>query len=254
MKAILAVCAATLAFLPIRSSAAEPGADEAKQTERRQIRDAAKQLVSKWEDERWYTMHNKGERAPGWLRLNVKEQDGLIVLDDELFINQSGQESRHVQTLKCQPDEYLTPVSIYVEARRSQKPWVIEGDIKERRLTARRISSVAREKDAVRLQPNFTTDFAVMHLVTMLPQTKGYELSVLQMFEKPSIEESVLKFDREEAVTIDGAAVRARRYTLSNANTSDRVYWVDDRDRLVKIQVYGRIELFLTDEKRARNI
>jgi pectate lyase len=254
MKPILAIFAAAVALLASGIAAAKPAADDDQQTERRQIREAAKQLAGKWGGERWYTLHNKGARAPGWLRLNVTEKGGLLVLDDELYMNQGGQEARHLQTLKCQPDEYLTPVSIYVEAKRSQKPWVIEGEIKERRLIPRRISSVAKEGDAIRLQPNFTTDFAVMHLVTMMPQTKGYALSVLQMFEKPSVEESVLKFDGEETVSLDSGTVKARRYTLSNASTSDRVYWVDDIGRLVKIQVYGRVELFLSDEKRARNI
>jgi pectate lyase len=254
MKPLTAVLAAAIELLPFGFSTAQPAPDEDKRAERLHVREAAKRLAGKWGGERWYTLHNKGERAPGWLRLKVEEKDGLIVLDDELFLTPDGSEARHVQTLKCQPDEYLTPVSIYVEAKRSQKPWVIEGDVKERRLIPRRISSVAREGEAARLQPNFTTDFAVMHLVTMMPKTKGYELSVLQMFEKPSIEESVLKFDREETVALEGGTVKARRYTLSNANTSDRVYWVDDSDRLVKIQVYGRIELFLADEKRARNI
>jgi pectate lyase len=254
MKPVLAAFVAAFALLPLGLFAAEPGADEAKQTERRQVREAAKQLVSKWGGERWYTLHNKGARAPGWLRLSAKEKDGLIVLEDELFMTQGGSEARHLQTLQCQSDEYLTPVSIYVEAVRSQKPWVIEGEIKERRLIPRRISSVAREGDAVRLQPNFTTDFAVMHLVTLMPKTKGYELSVLQMFEKPGIEESILKFDGEEPVSLEGGTVNARRYTLSNTNTSDRVYWVDDSDRLVKIQVYSRVEFSLTDEKRAKNL
>ena len=254
MKPRIVVFVSAVAFVSFGLSAAEPVTEGEKAAERLRVREAATQLVAKWGGERWYTMHNQGTRAPGWLRLNVKETNGLIVLDDELFLIQNGQEARHVQTLICQPDEYLTPVSVYVEAKRSKKPWIIDADVKEGRLIPRRISSVAREKEAERLPRNFTTDFAAMHLVTIMPQTKGYELAVLQMFEKPSLEDSILKFDREETIVVGRGTIKARRCTLSNSNTSDRVYWVDDSGRLVKIQVYGRIELFLTDEKSARDI
>ena len=128
---IIALLLAALALPRFGLSAAESEADEARQAERRQIREAAEQLVNKWDGERWYALHNKGARAPGWLRLNVKEKDGFIILDDELFISQAGQEARHLQALQCRADEYLTPVSISIEALRPQKPWVIGGEIKD---------------------------------------------------------------------------------------------------------------------------
>lgn len=51
-----------------------------------------------------------------------------------------------------------------------------------------------------------------------------HKLSVLPMFEKPSIEQSLPKFDREETVALEGETVKARRCTLSNASTSIEEY------------------------------
>jgi len=123
MKPIMAIVGKVMVLLaPGLLSAAELVTEQDKNVERLQVRQAAKQLVANWGGERWYTMHNKGTRAPGWLRLSASEKDGLVVLEDELFVTQDGAEARHLQTLKCKPDEYLTLVSIYVEAKRSTKP------------------------------------------------------------------------------------------------------------------------------------
>ena len=217
--------------------------------ERLETRSAARRLPGSW-GERWYAMRNRGQKV-GWLRLKTEEVGGTIFMTDELFYSHEGQEGRTLHTMKSRPDEYLTPTSLYTEAKRLAKPWVIEGEIRDGSLIPRRLSRVAEEGQTARLAPNFTTEFSVMRLAAMVPKTAGYAVSILELLEKPAIHDAVLKFQGEEDVPLDGETVKASRYTLSNAHTQDRDYWVDATGRLVKVRVMGRIDLVLTDEARA---
>jgi pectate lyase len=218
--------------------------------ERLQVRAAVQQLAAKW-GERWYSSRNRGLKV-GWLRLKVEEKDGLIVMSDELFFTSNGQESRTLHTIKGRADEYLSPVSLSIETQRPEKPWVIEGEVRGGILRVK--PTRPGEEGVARLKPNFTTEFAVMRLATLVPKTKGYEISLLEMWEKPAIQDAVLKFDQEESIDLEGESVKASRFTLSNPHSADRTYWVDGTGRLVKMRVYGRIEFVLTDEKGAKDI
>jgi pectate lyase len=230
----------------------ERDAAEQIQMERLHVRSAAQRLAAQW-GERWYSMRNRGTKV-GWLRLKVDAKNGTIVMFDELFFTHNGQESRTLHTVTCRADEYLSPVTLSLEARRPEKPWLIEGDIRGGRLVVRRTIPEAADKGEVRLNPNFTTEFAVMRLATIVPKTAGYKVSLLEMWEKPAIQEAVLKFDQEEAIDFAGGKVKASRFTLSNPHSADRTYWVDESGRLIKMRVYGRIEFVLTDEKGAKAI
>ena len=214
--------------------------------ERLETRSAARRLPGSW-GERWYAMRNRGQKV-GWLRLKTEEVGGTIFMTDELFYSHEGQEGRTLHTMKSRPDEYLTPTSLYTEAKRLAKPWVIEGEIRDGSLIPRRLSRVAEEGQTARLAPSFTTEFSVMRLAAMVPKTAGYAISNLELLEKPAIHDAVLKFQGEEDVPLDGETVKASRYTLSNAHSADRDYWVDATGRLVKVRVMGRIDLVLTDE------
>lgn len=220
--------------------------------EQLQVRAAARQLAVRW-GERWYSLQNRGIKV-GWLRLKLEEKDGVLLMSDELFFTDNGQESRTLHSIKSRMDEYLSPISIYVEAKRPQKPWLIEADILDGILMVKRTNLGPGEKGATRLKPNFTTEFSVMRLATLLPKTEGYNVSLLEMWEKPAIQDAVLKFEQEESIDFEGGRIKASRFTLSNPHSADRNYWVDDAGRLVKMRVYGRIEFVLTDERDAKDI
>jgi pectate lyase len=220
--------------------------------ERLQARAAVRQLAARW-GERWYSMRHRGVKV-GWLRLKVEEKDGMIVMSDELYYTNNGQEARTLHTITSRMDEYLSPVSLSLEVIRPDKPWTIQADVRGGVLILRSKNPASGEREGGRLKPDFTTEFAVMRLVTLIPKTKRYGISLLEMWEKPAIQEAILKFDREEPLDFEGRKVKAARFTLSNPNSADRTYWVDETGRLIKMRVYGRIEFVLTDEKIAKNI
>jgi hypothetical protein len=237
-----------------RNQAKDPALKQAltEITERLQTRAAARKLVSRWEGERWYAITTRGEKV-GWLRLGVQIKEGALVLSDEMFYRTQGQEGRILHTLKGQADEYLTPLSLSVDVKRLVKPWTVQGEGRAGNLVLRSPSKPEAE-GATLHKPDFTTDFAVMRLVTLLPRTKGYPVSLLEMWEKPALQESVLKFEQEETLDFQGGKIKASRFTLSNAESAERIYWVDENGRLLKMRIYGRIEFVLTDEKEARRM
>jgi pectate lyase len=219
-------------------------------SERLQLRASVQQLAAKW-GERWYSFRNRGVKV-GWLRLKVEQEGDVLVMSDTLFFTSNGQESRTLHTVKSRPNEYLSPISLFIETRRPEKPWVIDGEVIDGSLRVK--PTRPGEEGVAQLKPNFTTEFAVMRLATLVPKTKGYEVSLLEIWEKPAIQDAVLKFDKAEEIDLDGDSVKTSRFTLSNPHSADRTYWVDDMGQLVKMRVYGRIEFVLTDEKSATDI
>lgn len=242
------------ATAPLRDAASKsPDADFKKRAgsvaDRLETRGAAGSLAAKWGD-RWYAIYIESLKA-GWVHLKAEEKDGKIVLTDELFLQPSKEQSFSIKTsVTCEPDEYLSPLRIAMDANLPENSGSIEGKVKEGRL----IVTKDGERKAHKLSRNTVVDFALMRLVTILPRTEGYSISLLELV-KPKLKESAtVKFDKEELIEIGGSKVKARRFVVSDGEDDDKFYWVGAAGELFKLQAKEHIEAVLTDEKKAKDL
>jgi pectate lyase len=215
------------------------------------LRDAARQLPARG-GERWYSMRNRGERV-GWLRLTTKEKDGAILLEDELFFTAKGEDARTLHTVACRPNEFLSPTSLRIKTERPVKPWTLDAAVTNGLLQLRAPFPGAPTGKESRLPPNFTTELAAVRLATIMPKSGKLDLSVFEFWEKPGVQEASLQYVRDETLDFEGGKRNVARFTLSNPHSADRTLWVDESHRLVKLQVYGRIEFVLTSEADAKS-
>lgn len=217
--------------------------------DRLETRTAAAGLAAAWGD-RWYAIYINALKT-GWVHLKAEEKDGRILFTDEIFLQPSKDQSTSIKTtLTCERDEYLTPVQLSMDANTPENTGSFQGRVKEGRL----IVSSGGEKQAHKLRGNTVVDFALMRLVTILPRTEEYPISLLELV-KPKLKESAtVKFEREETIDHNGSKVRARRFIVSDGEDDDRFYWVGAAGELYKLQVKENIEAVLCDEKRAKDL
>lgn len=242
------------ALASLRAAASKsPDADFKKRAgtvaDRLETRGAAAGLAAAWGD-RWYAIYIDSLKA-GWVHLKAEEKDGKIVLTDELFLQPSKDQSFSIKTsVTCEPDEYLSPVRIAMDANLPENSGSIEGKVKEGRL----IVTKDGERKAHKLKGNTVVDFALMRLVTILPRTEGYPIALLELI-KPKLKESAtVKFDKEETIEIGGSKVKARRFIVSDGEDDDKFYWVGAAGQLYKLQAKEHVEALLTDEKKAKDL
>jgi hypothetical protein len=153
-------------------------------------------------------------------------------------------------TLTCEPNEYLSPLAVSVNTVGGDNAVSFEGKVKEGRM----VVTAQGEKQARKLKSNTVVDFAFMRLVTILPRTEEYSLSLIELI-KPEIKEGVVaKFEKEETIEHDGKKVKARRFILSDGVGEDKFYWVGAAGQLYKLQAKENVEAVLSDEKRAKDL
>jgi DNA polymerase III gamma/tau subunit len=217
--------------------------------DRLETRGSVMTLAAAWGD-RWYAIYINALKT-GWVHLKAEEKEGKIVFTDELLLQPSKDQSISIKTaMTCERDEYLSPVRISMDANTPEDSGAYEGKVKEGRL----ILTSKGEKQAQKLKENTVVDFALLRLVTILPRTEAYPISLLELV-KPKVKESaVVRFDREEAIEYGGAKVKARRFIVSDGEDEDRFYWVGAAGQLYKLQAKDNIEAVLCDEKRAKDL
>lgn len=199
----------------------------------------------------WYVMRNQGQKV-GWMRLGTANGAGSVSLQDEVFFDTEGQQGRFVHSMTARRDAQLTPSHFALEVRRSRKPWTLDADVSGGMLTPRRQLGMPVIKGSVKIAPEFATEFSAMRLAAGLGKGDKRKVALLGAWEKPLVVVGELRYEREESVEVGGRSVSAARYVLSNPETADRIYWLDSRQRLVKAQVFGRIEFELADERAAK--
>jgi hypothetical protein len=150
----------------------------------------------------------------------------------------------------CEPDEYLSPLRIAMDANLPENTGSIEGKVKEGRL----IVTKDGERKAHKLKGNTVVDFALMRLVTILPRTEGYPIALLELVKPKMKESATVRFDKEELIEVGGAKVKARRFIASDGEDEDKFYWVGAAGQLYKLQAGERIEALLCDEKKAKDL
>jgi hypothetical protein len=217
--------------------------------DRLETRKAAAGLGAAWGD-RWYAIYINSLKT-GWVHLKAEEKDGKIVLTDELFLQPGKDQTMTVKTtLTCEPNEYLSPLTVSVNTVGGDNAVSFEGKVKEGRM----IVTSQGEKQARRLNSNTVVDFAFMRLVTILPCTPEYPLSMIELM-KPEIKDGVIaKFEKEETIEHEGKKVKARRFILSDGVGEDKFYWVGAAGQLYKLQAKENVEAVLSDEKRAKDL
>jgi len=216
--------------------------------DRLETRKAAAGLAAAWGD-RWYSLFINNLKC-GWVHLKAEPQGGNIMFTDELWIQPNKDQSMSIKIgLTCQANEYLTPVKITMESTGGENAGQVEAKVKEDRLIVTHSGDVKAHK----IQPNLVVDMALLRLVTILPKTQEYSISLLELV-KPKIKESAaVKFDTEELVDYLGQKVRARRYIISDGESEDRFYWAGAAGLLYRVQA-GAIEAVLSDEKKAKDL
>lgn len=239
---------------PLREAASR-SSDEAFQkraggiADRLETRRAAAGLAKAW-GERWYAVFVKGLKI-GWVHMRVEEKEGGLRLADELYLKENKDKELSISvTQEAQPNEFLTPKAIWIEAKGTEESHSIQGKVKEDRL----VLSVGDQKQAVKLKPSAITDFGVMRLVTILPRTPEYEVSVVETVKVKIVESAVLRFEKDESIELGSRRLKTRRFVLSDGEGEDKTYWVDTENRLVRMQVKDDIEVILSDEKGAKDI
>lgn len=242
------------ALAPLREAAAKSGDAAFKKragsvADRLETRKAAAGVATAWGD-RWYAIYINSLKT-GWVHLKAEEKDGKIVFTDELFLQPGKDQTVTVKTaLTCEPNEYLSPLVVSVNTVGGDNAVSFEGKVKEGRM----IVTSQGEKQARKLKSNTVVDFAFMRLVTILPRTEEYSLSMIELM-KPEIKEGVVaKFDKEETIELDGKKVKTRRFILSDGVGEDKFYWVGAAGQLYKLQAKENVEAVLSDEKRAKDL
>jgi len=243
----------TAALAPLREAASKSDdaafkRNSAAVADRLETRQAAAGLAAAWGD-RWYALFINNLKC-GWVHLKAEDKDGKIVFTDELLLQPTKDQSMTVKIgMTCQPDEYLTPIKLSLESTGGESAGTIEAKVKEDRL----IVTHSGEVKAHKVKPNLVVDMALLRLVTILPRTEAYPISVLEMI-KPKLKENAgVKFDREELVEYKGQKVTARRYIVSDGEAEDRFYWAGAAGTLYKVQA-GAIEATLSDETKAKDL
>lgn len=201
----------------------------------------------------WYVMRNQGQKV-GWMRLGTERSDSGVAMRDEIFFDSEGQQGRFVHSMTARPDAQLTPRHFALEVLRARKPWTLEADVAAGKLTPRRQVGMPVIEGSVKIAPEFATEFSAMRLASAMVKAKDSQrkVALLGAWEKPLIVRGELRYEREQSIDVGGRRVTAARYVLSNADTADRIYWLDSGQRLVKVQVFGRIEFELADERTAK--
>jgi hypothetical protein len=241
------------AIAPLRAEAAKSEDAAFKKraaavADRLETRKAALGLAAAWGD-RWYALFINNLKC-GWVHLKAEDKDGAILFTDELFLQPTKDQSMTVKiSMTCQPDEYLTPIKLSLDSTGGENAGAIEAKVKEDRL----IVTHSGEVKAHRIKPNLIVDMALLRLVTILPRTPEYPVSILEMIKPKMKENAAVKFDREELVEYKGQKVTARRYVVSDGEDEDRFYWAGLAGTLYKVQA-GGIEAVLTDEKKAKDL
>jgi hypothetical protein len=242
------------ALVPLREAAAQSTDAEFRKrageiADRLETRRAAAGLAKAWGD-RWFAVFVKGLKI-GWVHMETQEKEGSLRAVDELYLKENKDKELSIwATLRAQANEYLSPLEITVEAKGTEANHSIQGKVKENRL----VLTVGDQKQAVKLRPNAITDLGVMRLVTILPRTPEYELSVIETIKIKLVESATLRFDKDESIEWGGRKVKTRRFVLSDGEGEDKVYWVDSENRLLRMQVKDDIEVILSDEKSAKDI
>lgn len=216
--------------------------------DRLETRKGAAGLAAAWGD-RWYALFINNLKC-GWVHLKAESVDGKLVFTDELFLQPSKDQSMSIKiATTCVADEYLSPVKLSLESTGGDTAGTIEAKVKEDRL----IVTHSGEMKAMKIKPNLVVDMALLRLVTVLPKTEEYPLSLLETV-KPKVKESAaVRFDKEEQVEHLGQKVQARRYIVSDGEDDDRFYWAGAAGTLYKVQA-GAIEAVLSDEKKAKDL
>jgi hypothetical protein len=246
--------AGAAALVPLRDAAAKSADATFKKragtvADRLETRKAASGLALAWGD-RWYAIYINALKT-GWVHLKAEEKDGKLVFTDELVLQPTKNQTISIKTaLTCEPNEYLSPLAVSVDSTGGDDAVSFEGKVKEGRM----VVSSQGQKQARKLNSNTVVDFAFLRLVTILPRTEEYSLSLIELM-KPEIKEgAVAKFEKEETIEHDGKKVKARRFILSDGVGEDRFYWVGAAGQLYKLQAKENIEAVLCDEKRAKDL
>ena len=201
-------------------------------------------------DARWYVMRNQGVKV-GWMRLSTRTDGGMVRMDDEVHFAAKGQAGDFHHRMRSRPDLQLTPQHFSLDIARPRKPWALEADVAAKTMTVIRHSGLPARKSAP-IPSDFATEFSAMRLAGRLKPGETRKVSLLGVWEKPTVVAGELRHMGNEALNLDGKTLQAARYVLSNPESADRVYWLDARQQLVKVQVFGRIEFVLTDRRSAQ--
>jgi hypothetical protein len=242
------------AIAPLREAAAQSTDAEFRKrageiADRLETRRAAAGLAKAWQD-RWFAVFVKGLKI-GWVHMQTQEKEGSLRAVDELYLKENkDKELSILATLRAQVNEYLTPIEISVEAKGTEASYSIQGKVKENRL----VLTAGEQKQALKIRSNAITDLGVMRLVTILPRTPEYELSVIETIKIKITESAILKYDKDESIEWGSRKVKTRRFVLSDGEGEDKYYWVDSENRLVRMQVKDDIEVMLSDEKSAKDL
>lgn len=215
--------------------------------ERLETRARAARLPRTWGD-RWYGVYAKALKV-GWAHLKVTAVDGGLRLDDEIFVRQGEGELRIKVTATCRANEYLTPTAVTINIDGPAQSVTLSGKLKGNRI----VVDTGAGMKAMRVPENFTIDFAVLRLLTILPGTKGYDVTALRTVKPQPPVEGTIACEREEAIDFEGRLVKVRRYMFSDGE-KDRFYWVDGEHRLLRLQSEDEVEILLEDEKRAKEL
>ena len=200
----------------------------------------------------WYAMLNQGVKV-GWMRLSTRAAGGMVLMDDEVHFAANGQQGDFRHRMRSQPDGQLTPQHFSLDIARPRKPWALEADVAGKTMTVIRHSGLPAKKSAP-IQSDFATEFSAMRLAARLKPGETRKLSLLGVWEKPLVVAGELRHVGDETLNIAGRTLQTARYVLSNAESADRIYWLDGRRQLVKLQVFGRIEFVLTEQRNAQAV
>ncbi len=246
------------AVAPLREAAAKSeDADFRKRAvaiaDRLETRQAAAGIAASWGD-RWYSVFI-GAVHVGWARLRAEEKEGKVVFTDEVRIQVNKDIVFEVRVaLTCEPDEYLSLRSVTLDIGSPEQTVQATGQVKEGRLVVKTGGDVKAHKIA----KNTVADFAAFRLVTLLPRTEGYEIELLELIKPKLPVAATVKFDKEESIEFEEKKVKTRRFVLADGQSKDRYYWVDGRNRLLRMQSVSdddkEVEIQLSDEKRAKDI
>ncbi len=149
----------------------------------------------------WYVMRNQGVKV-GWMRLGTERSAKGVALRDEVFFDTQGQQGRFVHRMTARNDAHLTPSHFALDVVRSRKPWTLEADIAGGMLTPRRQLGMPAIKGAVKIAPEFATEFSAMRLAAATGKGATRKVALLGAWEKPLIVLGELRYEREERLEI----------------------------------------------------
>jgi hypothetical protein len=199
--------------------------------------------------EAWYAV-TKDALQIGWVHLKTGEKDGKLELVDEIQVRPSKDVSVSVKaTQLCEKDEYLTSSKVQLDVQSPDATVQATARRKDDRL----VFEANGETKAIRLAKNTVTDLAVLRLVGLLPTTDAYEVELFQLVKPQEPRSARFQAQVDDPVTLDGRAVKARRWLLLDGGDEDRTYWVDATGRLLKAK-FGEVEMALTTEAKAKDI